>query len=371
MLSCAAMRNAVLIVVVQLTGCHLVFPHAPAVSRDSSATDLALGEGQRRDVLAAEGGADWQLPQTCLLDGVVRAKGDADPASNCRICDPAFSTAFWAPALGCLITLAITPKLDDPHGLALSGASLLVAEEAARRVIRVDLATGAISTLVNYPTVDGPRGLRLHGNALYIVEAYQHEVSVFDLGSLGLIQSKLFDTIQEPYDLVVDPGGVTFVCDAATHAVYKGSLASPLPLASFNVKKPSALALAGSTLFVADEERVFSYDLSGGTFKAVAGNPAGCTESLPSVVCLSSRPQGLALDGKKRLLVVDSYHHRVLRVAGTAGEVIAGKLYSSGSADGPLGSNRLADPAGIAVHGDYVFIADKGNDRIRVLRPGP
>jgi hypothetical protein len=359
--------RGLLVVASLLAGCHLVFPHLPAVSRDGAARDLA-GEW-RRDALTSEPRPDSEPPRTCLLGGVVHAKGDADPTDNCRICDPAFAAAFWAPAAGCLITLP-TPKLDDPHGLALLGTSLLVTEEAGRRVQRIELSNGATSTLADYPTVDGPRGLRLHGTKLHVVEAYADELSILDADAGVVAASGLFKGVEDPYDVVVDAGGVPYLCDSATSAIYKGTLSSTLPLASHGVLKPSALALAGSLLFVADQARVFSYDLGAASFALVAGGPS-CNESLPGTACLSSRPQGLALDGKKRILIVDSYHHRVIRIDGKLAVEIAGKKYESGNADGPLGVNRLTDPAGIAVHGDYVFIADKGNDRIRALRPPP
>jgi len=72
---------------------------------------------------------------------------------------------------------ALASGLADPVGVALDGRSVLVAESAAGRVVRV---TGSGSDVV----VDGlqtPQGILIRDGQLYIVDAGSKELVSFDL----------------------------------------------------------------------------------------------------------------------------------------------------------------------------------------------
>lgn len=82
-------------------------------------------------------------------------------------------------------------------------------------------------------------------------------------------------------------------------------------------------------------------------------------------------PAGILADGAgERLFVSDTGHHRVLVVRlnadGRGGEVEAVIGGAPGFADGSFGDARLRGPHGLELDGDRLYIADTGNNAVRV-----
>jgi RHS repeat-associated protein len=83
-------------------------------------------------------------------------------------------------------------------------------------------------------------------------------------------------------------------------------------------------------------------------------------------------PEGLVHDASGRLYIADRLNHRVRRI-GTDGVIVtvAGGDLPGDSGDGGPGTQALLrEPAGLALGPDgSLYIADRGNHRVRVLRP--
>jgi len=87
-----------------------------------------------------------------------------------------------------------------------------------------------------------------------------------------------------------------------------------------------------------------------------------------------NKPYGLAVDSKTNIYVADSNNDtiRQLTLAGTnwVSSTIAGLALSPGSADGTDNAIRFKTPYGVAVDTNgNVYVADSGNDTIRLLTP--
>jgi sugar lactone lactonase YvrE len=146
--------------------------------------------------------------------------------------------------------------------------------------------------------------------------------------------------------------------------------------APVSLRHPSDIAVApDGSLYVSDvmDRRVLKIS-RGGAVSLVAGGcivgPLG--DGGPATLALLKAPEGIALGPDGSLYIADKLDHRIRRVAPdgiittVAGTGVAG--YSGDG--GPAASAQLAFPEGIAVGPDgSVYVADTGNHRIRKITP--
>ncbi len=107
------------------------------------------------------------------------------------------------------------------------------------------------------------------------------------------------------------------------------------------------------------------------------GPAIGAKLNLPPIGCPNSRcdaqlPAGIAVDAAGNIYFADSANHRVRKISGGVITTLAGNGMPGFSGDaGPSGDAVLNTPSGIAVDpsSGKVYIADSGNNRIRVLAP--
>ena len=163
------------------------------------------------------------------------------------------------------------------------------------------------------------------------------------------------------------------------------------PAAEALLNWPTGLALDadGNFLYIADEynNRIRQVDIASGIINTVAGmkrprlevgeeEEEDADEDVgddgPATSALLNRPTGVAVDGEGNLYIADRLHHRVRKVD-TEGMIttIAGMADEGFGGDGgPATSAQLDQPSGVAVDGGgYIFIADRGNNRIRQIGP--
>ncbi|GAC1617353.1 MAG: hypothetical protein NVS9B1_26730 [Candidatus Dormibacteraceae bacterium] len=158
--------------------------------------------------------------------------------------------------------------------------------------------------------------------------------------------------------------------------------ADPVPeppaVAEFGPIAPAALASDGLLLYCADVSRsqVIARSLTGGPWRVIAGNGfAGFAgDGGAATVAQLNSPTGLAHDSEGNLYIADSGNHAIRRVDRSGNIItVAGTGRRGYSGDGGAAAAALLDtPAGVAAGPDgAIFIADKGNNRIRrVARDG-
>ena len=132
---------------------------------------------------------------------------------------------------------------------------------------------------------------------------------------------------------------------------------------------PFGIAVDGSgNLYVSDptQHAIYTVTYSGGTYtRSVLAGTEGSAGASGSLL---NTPQGLAVDSTGTYLyVADTGNHAIRRITIASGtvETLAGTLGSSGSADGTGTSALFKSPAGVAVDGTYLYVADTGNHTIR------
>ncbi|MBI5369228.1 MAG: redoxin domain-containing protein [Planctomycetes bacterium] len=291
-------------------------------------------------------------------------------------------------------------------------ARLFVADTNHHRVLEVEPAGRVVAAygcgvagFVDGPSVDAcfrqPQGLALRDGTLFVADAGNHALRAVDLGGATvrtvagtgkqgrgpLSRGKATKVaLNSPWDLAV-VGGRLFVAMAGAHQIcvlhlrektieaHAGDGREEIvdgPLAEASFAQPSGLALGDGCLFVADAEvsGIRAVDLDPqGFVSTVVGEGLfefGDRDGRGAMVRLQ-HPLGCVWhDG--RLWVADTYNHK-LKVVDPAERTV-----TTVAGDGRPGSEdgrraRFHEPAGVAVLGNILYIADTNNHAIRTYDP--
>ena len=199
--------------------------------------------------------------------------------------------------------------------------------------------------------------------------------------------------LNQPFGVAVDGSGNLFIADG-THRIRKVTPDSMIttvagtgvagfngdgqPATSAQLSFPGGVAIDGSgNLFIGDQgnHRVRRVVADTGLITTVAGTGVRgfAGDGGPPAGAQLAVPVGVAVDGSGNLFIVDRANNRVRQVSG-AGLIttVTGTGVSGFAGDGgPPAGAQLNQPTGIAaaLTGD-LFIADRGNQRIRKVTPG-
>jgi uncharacterized protein (TIGR03437 family) len=262
--------------------------------------------------------------------------------------------------------LATQAQLASPHGLAVDSAgALYIADQGNGRIRKV--ANGVITTVAGNGEF-GPGGD--NGPATSAQFRWPHSVAVDAAGSLYIA-----DFANNRIRRVSD-GVITTVAGNGTYG-YSGDngLAT-----SAQLNGPwSVAADPTGNLYVADYINNRIRKISNGVITTVAGNGAAgySGDNGPATAAQLNNPWGVTLDGAGNLYIADSLNERIRKVSNgvittMAGGGLTGPLGggSFGGDGGPATSAQLNSPDGVAVDSaGNLYIADTGNDRVRVLTP--
>jgi len=246
-------------------------------------------------------------------------------------------------------------QFHRPHGVLISGDLVYIADTENHRLRVADLKAKTVATIAGTGAqgrskggagmktmLNSPWDLALVGDTLYIAMAGNHAIWTMDVksGTIGPFSGDGRERLRD-----------------GTHAS-----------ASFN--QPSGLAVIGEKLYVADSEisgvREVDLDPTGsvrtviGTGLFEFGDQDGTGEAVRCQHVLGVA----ALNGL--LVFTDSYNHKIKSVDPKTRETKT--LFGDrtpGNADGK--QPRFHEPAGIAIAGERIYIADTNNHAIRVI----
>jgi sugar lactone lactonase YvrE len=138
------------------------------------------------------------------------------------------------------------------------------------------------------------------------------------------------------------------------------------------LRSPSAVALSGNDLYIADtgNRRIRKVSNLGSPTGRKISTVAGVVGINPaSVIGALTRPTGIAVDNLSNLYIADPGQHIVVgqNSGGLQQNFIAGTRNMSGfGGDGGLAANaRLNGALGVAIYANLLYIADTNNHRIR------
>ena len=251
------------------------------------------------------------------------------------------------------------PLFDNPQGTAIDGDILYVADAGAHTIIAADLEQGLASTIAG----TGEQSLYRHqgGNSLKVPLSSPYDVSLNDeklfVAMAGFHQLWVLDLEELSISPFAGDGGE----DIKDGLKGEARLAQPYGVdvsnnAIFFVdSETSSLRVAA----IAEEGRVVSLVGTGlfdfGDYDGVGKN------------ALLQHPQGLVVHNDT-IYVADTYNHKIKSVAIGSLQVktVAGSG-ERGSIDGPAAVAQFNEPAGLAIVGSSIFVADTNNHLIRVI----
>ncbi len=255
---------------------------------------------------------------------------------------------------------ALAAVLNAPIGLAPLDGNLYIADQGNQRVREVT-AGGIISTVAG----DGPGTYSGDGLEATSASLYNPAGVTFDAAANLYIA----DSYNNRVRLLQSSGViVTFAGNGSTNGFGgEGDPAVFTPL----FHPQGVLADTSGNIYIADTDhnRVIRVDPAGNIHTVTGtGSPGADASTLPQL----AGPTGLALDSGGNLYIADTQNHRV-RMLTSAGVIstIAGTGASGFSGDGgPASSAMLSFPCAVVVDSSQdIFIADGGNNRIRVVTP--
>jgi len=193
--------------------------------------------------------------------------------------------------------------------------------------------------------------------------------------------------LAQPGGVAVDASGNVFISDTFNNRILKVSggtittVVGPGGLsASPSLMLPAGIALdASGNLFIADYgNSLVRKVLAGGNnviTVAGGGGPGYSGDAGLATSALLDGPSGVAVDASGNVFIADTLNNVIREVTASTGDIstVAGNntLAVFGGDGGPATSAELYNPTGVFVDsGGTIFIADRGNNRVRKFTIG-
>lgn len=401
------------------------------VADTGSSTIRKITPGGVVTTLAGSSGVTGSTDGTGIVARFFNPAGIAiDSAGMIYVSDSGNNTIRKIAAGGVVSTLAGTPgsggyldgtggaaRFNSPNGLVVDGAGNVYVTDTGNNVIRRITPAGVVTTwigtgmLPSKGSVDGTgsdaRFNTPHDTAVdssgnvYVADAFNHTIRkitssgvVTTLAGSPGVRGSADGTgsaaqFNAPNGLTVDTSGNLYVADTTNCAIRKitpagvvttvagspgivGSADGTGSAATFRTPGAVAVDSAGN-LYVADSGNYTIRKItSAGVVTTLAGlaGTAGVTDGTGTAAAFST-PTGLAIDSSGNLYVPDPINHAIRKVT-PAGVVTTPLGYPGiiGSADGTGNAARFNSPHDVAVDGaGNLFVADTGNDTIRMVTP--
>ncbi len=180
-----------------------------------------------------------------------------------------------------------------------------------------------------------------------------------------------------PVGTVTDSGTQESTLNTPTHAWVStfagsgtaGSKNGPVEEAQFNNPHDIVLGPAGE-VYVADLKNHQIRVIRNGMVSTLAGSGKAGYQDGPSATAQFNEPRGLVVDQKGQVIVADSENQRLRIISNGMVSTLAG-TGAKGDLDGPATSAQFNLPYGLAIdESGAIYIADKGNNKIRRLANG-
>jgi thiol-disulfide isomerase/thioredoxin len=254
-------------------------------------------------------------------------------------------------------------SFDHPQGMELVDDILYVADTENHLIRSIDLKNKKVTTLagtgkqarfranggpLKTTALNSPWAMVHHDGILYIAMAGPHQIWKHKIGS----------------------GELSVFAGSGREDILDGTLEKSA------FAQPSGIATDGKSLFIADSEgsAIRKISLASGEVSTVVGEsniPRG--QSLFSFGDVDGKGKAVRLQhplgviySNGKLYITDTYNHKIKEVTLSAkeGESSCKTFFGNGKNDKGNSPESLSEPAGLALAGNEIFIADTNHHRI-------
>ncbi len=387
----------------------------PVYVRDGSSSKLFIRAGCTTQPLDAREALEYVRRRQPLLRWWLASLRRSDRrtlafvAAGAAMVLVVVGTGYWS------LSLANLPVTTPTAAAIFPGGGLVTTSRD--RIIRV-FPDGYLTVLAGSKTSgfagdDGPAGSAIFnyllgaavdaGGNIYVADAENHRVR--KIGANGIVTTFAGTglpgfsgdggaarraQLDYPQDVVVDAHGDVYIADGDNNRVREvtpdgvihtvagkgvgASTGDGGPAIDAALNSPTGLAIDGAGhLFISEGTDVRVVDQSG-LIRRYAGMPdrkGSAVDGQLAVNALMQYPQGLAVDADGNLYIADSENNRVWRVDAASGRIYdaAGNGRRGLSGDGgPARAAQLNLPTAVGIDlAGNLYIADTGNDRIRIV----
>jgi serine/threonine protein kinase/DNA-binding beta-propeller fold protein YncE len=337
--------------------------------------------------------AEFRSPQgiACSKEGVVWVS-DTEGGALRKISGGKVVTSAESPQGGFADGKRSLARFNHPWALAIDSKGRLVVADWLNYRIRVvsELRVSTILGTGDKGTHEGhgldselrsPRDVAIAGDTIYVADALSRRIVVVAKGRVSSLRSPL---LKRPEAVAVGSGGEIYVADTGASQIFvvKDGVFSVLAgdgVPGFKdgaAKKarflqPSALAIdKGGVIYVVDTGNHRLRMIREGWVRTLAGTgEPGFGDGQQRDAKFES-PKGLAVAEDGSIYVADTGNHRVRRVQDGLVTTVAGRG-TPGWGDGSALEGALALPSAVMFGSKgRLFIADSGNQLIRILEKG-
>ena len=244
--------------------------------------------------------------------------------------------------------LASLARVNHPAGVTFDKSGNLYLADSNNRVVRRMSTNGIITTVAG----NGTGGFSGDGGPATSAQlSWPLDVTLDSSGGLLIADNGFNNRIRRVFQ-----GMISTVAGNGT----AGLSGDRGPAVRAQLSEPIGVAVDGTTTYIADTQSEVVRAVDGaGTITTVIGTDAGL-----------NFPTGLAVDGNHTLYVADSWNNRVLsrRADGTVAVVAGSGVRGYAGDGGQASAAQLNDPSGLAVDASLdLYVADSGNNVVRVV----
>ena len=246
-------------------------------------------------------------------------------------------------------------SLARPHGIAVDNdGNIYIADTLNHQILCRKQGESQFKTIVGTEGVSGdsidsgpvlsallnePHGIAVRNNYLYICDTKNQKIRKIELDENRLETIATSENLSVPIGIAVDSYGNVYVSDIGHHKVFK--------------------------IFVDKSIETYAGD---GTIDYNVND-----ENKPATSVSLYFPNHIALDIEGNLYIADSKHNRIRKVLEKKNDMIItiagnGEPGFSEASDDPTHIS-FDYPCGIDIRGDDIYIADTGNNLIRLISP--
>ena len=298
-------------------------------------------------------------------------------------------------------------RFNNPSGIATDGTYLYVADTYNNKIRKIEIATGIVTTFAgsgeeNNNDTDGigvaatiyyPTGITRDGAYLYVTSANRIRkieiatglVTTFaGSGSLGEVDGIGSTASFRDLSGISSDGTYLYISDRGNQKVRRVEIATTIVSslagnsidmdangvgAAANFRSPSGVTTDGTYLYIADSGnyQIRKVEIATGTVSTVAGIGLSGSKDGTGRAAWLSLGGGITTDGTY-LYVADTNTNKIRKVDIATGVVttLAGNG-SYGSTDGAGAAASFYSPSGITTDGNYLYVVDRGNNKIRKI----